>query len=145
MGDVAKILAEKSGDVIRIAGSATVFEAVKTMVDANVGAVLVTGDDPNAIEGIFTERDYLRRIAVEGRTSQETLVREVMTSPVLVVTPETTIEEAMALMTDRRIRHAPVVEGDRLVGMISIGDLVRQQSQEHTFQLRYLTEYISAR
>jgi CBS domain-containing protein len=145
VGDVAKILAEKSGDVIRIAGGATVFEAVKTMVDANVGAVLVTGENPNSIEGIFTERDYLRRIAVEGRTSRETLVRDVMTSPVLVVAPETTIEEAMALMTDRRIRHAPVVEGDRLVGMVSIGDLVRQQSQEHTFQLRYLTEYISAR
>ncbi len=146
MADVAKILAEKSGDVIRIAGDATVFDAVKAMVDANVGAILVTGDDdPNAIEGIFTERDYLRRIAVEGRTSRETLVREVMTSPVLVVAPETTVEEGMALMTDRRIRHAPVVDGEKLVGMVSIGDLVRQQSLEHSFQVRYLTEYITAR
>jgi CBS domain-containing protein len=144
VGDVAKILAEKSGDVIRIAGDATVFEAVKTMVDANVGAVLVTGRNPNAIEGIFTERDYLRRIAVEGRTSRDTLVREVMTSPVLVVAPETTIEEAMALMTDRRIRHAPVVDDDHLLGMVSIGDLVRLQSQEQSFKIRYLTEYISA-
>jgi len=145
VADVAKILNEKSADVIRIAGDATVFEAVKAMVDANVGAILVTGDDPNAIDGIFTERDYLRRIAVEGRTSRETLVREVMTSPVLVVAPETTIEEAMALMTDRRIRHAQVVEGSQLVGMVSIGDLVRQQSLEHSFQVRYLTEYITAR
>ena len=85
------------------------------------------------------------RIAVEGRTSRDTLVREVMTSPVLVVSPETTIEEAMALMTDRRIRHAPVVDGDSLAGMVSIGDLVRQQSLEHSFQVRYLTEYITAR
>src|SRR5215813_13262675 len=108
-----------SGDVIRITGDATVFEAVKTMVHANVGAILVTGDDPNVIEGIFTERDYLRRIAVEGRTSRDTLVNEVMTSPVMV--------------------------GDRLLGMVSIGDLVRQQSLEHSFQVRYLTEYISAR
>jgi CBS domain-containing protein len=145
VADVAKILAEKNGGVIRIAGDATVFEAIKAMVDANVGAILVTADDPNHIEGIFTERDYLRRIAVEGRTSRDTLVREVMTSPVMVVSPETTIEEAMALMTDKRIRHAPVVDGDQLLGMVSIGDLVRQQSLEQSFQVRYLTEYISAR
>ena len=145
MANVAKILSEKSSDVIRITGDATVFEAVKTMVDANVGAILVTGDDPSDIEGIFTERDYLRRIAVEGRTSRDTILREVMTSPVIVVSPETTIEEAMALMTDRRIRHAPVLDGDRLVGIVSIGDLVRQQSLEHSFQVRYLTEYITAR
>jgi CBS domain-containing protein len=144
MADVAKILAEKGGDVIRISGDATVFDAIKMMVEANVGAILVTGDNPNSIEGIFTERDYLRRIAVEGRTSRETLVRDVMTSPVLFVGPETTVEEAMALMTDRRIRHAPVVEDDRLVGMVSIGDLVRLQSQEQSFKIRYLTEYISA-
>jgi CBS domain-containing protein len=145
MADVAKILADKGGEVIRIGGDETVFEAVKAMVDANVGAILVTGANADRIEGIFTERDYLRRIAVEGRTSRETLVRDVMTSPVIVVGPETTVEEAMALMTDRRIRHAPVIDGDRLVGMLSIGDLVRVQSQEQSFRLRYLTEYITAR
>ncbi len=145
MADVAKILADKGGEVIRIGGDETVFEAVKAMVEANVGAILVTGANPDRVEGIFTERDYLRRIAVEGRTSRETLVRDVMTSPVIVVGPETTVEEAMALMTDRRIRHAPVIEGERLVGMVSIGDLVRVQSQEQSFKLRYLTEYISAR
>ena len=144
MADVAKILADKGGDVIRIAGDATVFDAIKAMVEANVGAILVTGNDPNAIDGIFTERDYLRRIAVEGRTSRETLVRDVMSSPVIVVGPETSVEEAMALMTDRRIRHAPVVDGARLVGMVSIGDLVRLQSQEQSFKIRYLTEYITA-
>src|SRR2546427_9354603 len=144
MADVAKILAEKGGDVIRISGDATVFDAIKAMVEANVGAILVTGNDPNAIDGIFTERDYLRRIAVEGRTSRETLVRDVMSSPVIVVGPETSVEEAMALMTDRRIRHAPVVDGERLVGMVSIGDLVRLQSQEQSFKIRYLTEYITA-
>ena len=144
MADVAKILSEKGGGVISISGDATVFDAVKMMVEANVGAILVTGRDPDKIEGIFTERDYLRRIAVEGRTSRETLVRDVMTSPVIVVGPETTVEEAMALMTDRRIRHAPVVDDDRLLGMVSIGDLVRLQSQEQSFKIRYLTEYISA-
>jgi CBS domain-containing protein len=144
MADVAKILSEKGGDVISIPGDATVFDTIKKMVEANVGAILVTGGDSDKIEGIFTERDYLRRIAVEGRTSRDTLVRDVMTAPVIVVSPETTVEEAMALMTDRRIRHAPVVDDDRLLGMVSIGDLVRLQSQEQSFKIRYLTEYISA-
>lgn len=143
MADVAKILSEKGTDVLRIQSDATVFEAVSAMVDSNVGAILVTGDD-DRIAGIFTERDYLRRIAVEGRTSRDTLVREVMTAPVIAVGPETTVEEAMALMTDRRIRHAPVVDGNRLLGIVSIGDLVRQQSQEQSFTIRYLTEYIGA-
>jgi CBS domain-containing protein len=145
MANLAKILAEKTGDVIRIDGDATVFEAVKAMVDANVGAILVSGAHAGQISGIFTERDYLRRIAVEGRTSRDTKVRDVMSSPVIAVTPETTVEEAMALMTDRRIRHAPVVQGDELLGMISIGDLVRAQSHEQSFKIQYLTEYISAR
>jgi CBS domain-containing protein len=145
MADVRKILAEKGDAVVSIGGDATVFDTITLMVERNVGAVLVTGDDANQIAGIFTERDYLRRIAVEGRTSRETLVRDVMTSPVLAVTPATTVEEAMALMTDRRIRHAPVVDEGSLVGMVSIGDLVRQQSREQTFKLEYLTEYISAR
>lgn len=145
MTDVAKILEGKGGEVVRIDGEATVFDAVKVMVDANVGAVLVTEADGEQIAGIFTERDYLRRIAVEGRTSRETLVREVMSTPVIVVNPATSVDEAMALMTDRRIRHAPVVDGGRLAGMVSIGDLVRLKSEQQSFKLEYLTEYISAR
>ena len=145
MGDVAKILEGKGAGIVRVGGDATVFDAVKVMVDANVGAVLVTGDDEDRIVGIFTERDYLRRIAVEGRTSRETAVRDVMSSPVIAVNPSTTVDEAMALMTDRRIRHAPVVDGGKLVGMVSIGDLVRLQSEQQTFKIEYLTEYISAR
>ncbi len=144
MGDIGKILAEKGDHVVRIDGDATVFEAVSAMVDANVGAILVTGRDAAQIAGIFTERDYLRRIAVEDRTDRETHVRDVMSSPVIVVTPDTSVEEAMALMTDRRIRHAPVIDGDALVGMVSIGDLVRLQSQQQSFKIQYLTEYISA-
>jgi CBS domain-containing protein len=145
MAAVAKILEQKGSDVIRIEGDATVLEAVQAMVEANVGAVLVTGSDVNDVHGIFTERDYLRRVAVQGLTERDTLVREVMTAPLVVITPETTVEEAMALMTDRRIRHVPVVSDGNVVGMISIGDLVRLQSEEHSFQVRYLTEYISAR
>jgi signal-transduction protein with cAMP-binding, CBS, and nucleotidyltransferase domain len=145
MAAVAKILEQKGREVIRIEGDATVLEAVQAMVDANVGALLVTGSDANDVHGIFTERDYLRRVAVQGLTERDTQVREVMTSPLVVITPETTVEEAMALMTDRRIRHVPVVSDGNVVGMISIGDLVRLQSEEHSFQVRYLTEYISAR
>jgi CBS domain-containing protein len=143
MHTVSEILGEKSGNVIKIDGGETVFEAVKAMVAANVGALLVTNGAE--IEGIFTERDYLRRIAVEGRTSRETLVREVMTSPVICINPGTTVDESMALMSDRRIRHAPVVDGGELVGMISIGDLVKFTSKRQNFQIQYLTDYISAR
>ena len=141
---IGEILDEKGRSVIAIGSAATVFDAVKAMVEANVGAVLVTGDDEE-IAGIFTERDYLRRIAVEGRTSRETIVQDVMSSPVVVVTPETPVEEAMAVMTDRRIRHTPVVEEGRVVGVVSIGDLVKFQSRRQSFQLQYLTDYISAR
>jgi CBS domain-containing protein len=143
MSTVAEILQEKSGDVIRIEGRATVFDAVKAMVEANVGALLIT--EGEQITGIFTERDYLRRIAVEGRRSRDTIVSDVMSSPVLVVTQETTVEEAMALMTDKRIRHAPVVDESGLVGIISIGDLVKFTSKQQSYQLQYLTEYISAK
>ena len=143
MHTLSEILSEKSGDVIRIGGDATVYEAVLAMVEANVGALLVTEGDE--ISGIFTERDYLRRIAVEGRRSRDTSVREVMSSPVLIVNPGTTLDETMALMTDRRIRHAPVVEDGALVGMISIGDLVKFISKKQSFQIQYLTDYITAR
>lgn len=143
MKTVADILRGKTGEVIRIGGDATVFDAVKAMVEANVGALLVT--DGDEIVGIFTERDYLRRIAVEGRRSRDTLVREVMSAPVICVTPDTGIEESMALMTDRRIRHAPVTEGGALVGMVSIGDLVKFQTQQQSFEIKYLKDYITAR
>jgi CBS domain-containing protein len=143
MHTVSEILGEKDSEVIEIDGAATVFEAVTSMVEANVGALLVT--DGEEIVGIFTERDYLRRIAVEGRRSRDTFVHEVMSSPVICVTPETGIDESMALMSDRRIRHAPVVENGALVGMISIGDLVKFKSKRQSFQIQYLTDYIEAR
>jgi CBS domain-containing protein len=143
MATVSEILSGKAGAVIEIDGEATVFDAVKAMVAANVGAILVTAG--GEIEGIFTERDYLRRIAVEGRRSRDTLVREVMSAPVICFTPDTSVDEGMALMSDRRIRHAPVVEHGAVVGMISIGDLVKFTSKLQSFQIQYLNEYISAR
>jgi CBS domain-containing protein len=141
MGRISEILRGKGADVLKIDASATVFDAIKKIVDKNVGSILVT--EGEEVVGIMTERDYLRKIAVLGRTSHETLVSEIMTSPLVYVTPETTIEESMAIMTDRRIRHLPVVEDEDVVGIISIGDLVKFQSREQSFQIQYLTEYIS--
>jgi CBS domain-containing protein len=140
---VSEILRGKGTDVLKIDASATVFDAIKKIVDKNVGSILVTEGDE--VVGIMTERDYLRKIAVLGRTSHETLVSEIMTAPLVYVTPETTIEESMAIMTDRRIRHLPVVEDEDVVGIISIGDLVKFQSREQSFQIQYLTDYISGR
>jgi len=141
MARIAEILRGKQTDVLKIDASATVFEALKKVVEQNVGSILVTrGDD---VVGIMTERDYLRKIAIFGRTSHDTLVGEIMSSPLIYVTPETTVGESMAIMTDRRIRHLPVVENDEVVGIVSIGDIVKFQSREQSFQIKYLTEYIS--
>ena len=112
------------------------------MIEANIGSLLVTKEGETA--GIVTERDYLRRVAHEGPTDEEVTVAEIMSSPLIVVTPETTIDECMALMTDRRIRHVPVVEGSEVVGMVSIGDLVKFKSKKQSFEIQYLTEYISS-
>ena len=143
MNRVKEILGDKAQDVLRIEGDATVFDAVKRMVDAGVGSLLVTDD--GKISGIFTERDYLRRMTLEGRDDKETAVRDVMTSPLIVVTPETDIDECMAIMTDRRIRHLPVVETDEIVGIVSIGDIVKFKSKQQSFEIQYLTDYITAR
>src|SRR5205085_11655675 len=113
------------------------------MVAKNVGALLVC--DGDEIAGIVTERDYLRRVELEGRTARETSVREIMSSPLVEVGPETTVEEAMALMTERRIRHVPVFADGALAGMVSIGDLVKFQSRQQSVQIQHLTDYITAR
>src|SRR5207247_4193267 len=123
---VADILQGRQRDVLQVRGDASVLDAVKAMVEANVGSLLVTDD--GEITGIVTERDYLRRAAVEARDDAATPVREIMSAPVICVTPETGIDECMALMTERRIRHVPVVDDGELVAMISIGDLVKFQS-----------------
>jgi CBS domain-containing protein len=141
---VADILRGKGTDVLKIEASATVFAALEKLVERNVGSILVT-DDSGEVVGIMTERDYLRKIAVLGRTSHNTTVSEIMTSPLVYVTPQTTVEETMAIMTDRRIRHLPVVENDDVVGILSIGDVVKYQSREQSFQIQYLTDYISGR
>lgn len=143
MGRVADILALKGADVQSIDKRATVFEAVKQMVKANVGSLILT--DGDAIFGIFTERDYLRRIVLEGKTSKTTAVLEVATERLVAVEPKRSLEECMAMMTAERIRHLPVVDGGRLVGVISIGDIVKHLSREREAEIRYLTDYISGK
>jgi signal-transduction protein with cAMP-binding, CBS, and nucleotidyltransferase domain len=140
---VEKILEGKGREILSIDADASVYDAAKQMIDANVGAMLVSVD--GRISGIVTERDYLRRVTLEGRSDKETPVREIMSSPLIVVSPDTSVEECMSLMTERRIRHLPVAEHGEIVGVISIGDVVKFTSKLQSVQIQYLTEYITAR
>ncbi len=140
--DVSEILGDKGREVLKIEADAPVLEAVKQMVDANVGSLLVT--DGGEVTGIVTERDYLRRVAHEGPADEGVAVRDIMSSPLVVVGPETEIDECMAVMTDRRIRHLPVVEEGDVVGIVSIGDVVKFKSKQQSFEIRYLTDYITS-
>jgi CBS domain-containing protein len=143
MADVTDILDEKGRDVLTIEPSASVFEAIQRMVEANVGSLLVT--EGGRLRGVVTERDYLRRVALEGRTERDTTVGEIMSAPLVYVTPDTTVEECMAVMTERRIRHLPVLDDDReVVGVISIGDVVKFQSKQQSAQIKLLTDYITS-
>ena len=138
---LAEILEEKGGDVLEIDGDSSVLEAVQLMVENNVGSLLVT--ERAEVVGIVTERDYLRRVTLEGRT-EEAPLREIMSSPLVVATLETTVDECMAMMTDRRIRHIPVVDEGKVVGLVSIGDLVKFKSKLQTFEIQFLNDYITA-
>jgi CBS domain-containing protein len=143
MSTVSEIISGKGQKVLTIARDKSVFEAIQTMVQANVGSLIVT--DGDAICGIFTERDYLRRIVLEGRTSKDTPVIEVTTERLVVVDPARSIDECMSMMTSERIRHLPVIDDGKLVGLVSIGDLVKHLSREREAEIRYLTEYISGK
>jgi CBS domain-containing protein len=142
MKTIKELLSAKGdGPVYSVGPEATVFDAVTSMVEHRVGAMLVK--DGDTISGIVTERDYLRFITVKGRTAHDTPVREIMTPRVIYVTPETELNEVMAIMTAQRIRHVPVMDNDRLLGIVSIGDVVKQISQDQKVQIRTLEEYIS--
>ena len=143
MGRVADVLAKKGNQVYTIERTAMVFEAVQRMVEVNTGSLLVTHG--GEVCGIVSERDYLRNIVLEGRTSKTTQVREIMTANVICVDPNYSIEECMAIMTEKRIRHLPVVDGGKLVGLVSIGDLVKQLSSDQKHQIQYLTDYITGK
>ena len=141
MKSVAEILRSKPEQAVHaIAPSASVFEAVKLMAEKSIGALLVMED--LKIDGIITERDYARKIVLMGRSSKETPVRDIMTSPVMYVRPDQTNEECMALMTDNRVRHLPVIDNGKLIGLISIGDLVKDIISEQKFIIDQLEHYI---
>ena len=142
MTAVADILKAKGDAVVHSIGpDDSVFDALQRMADKGIGALIVM--EGEQIVGIVTERDYARKIALKGRTSALTLVRDVMTTSVMFVKPTQTSEECMALMTDNRLRHLPVVKDDKLIGLISIGDLVKDIISEQTFVIEQLEHYIS--
>lgn len=138
---VRTLLRNKSRTVWSIGPDATVYQAIEMMSDKQVGAIVVLSG--GNLLGIVSERDYARKVILKGRNSHQTLVRDIMTVPVLYVTPEQTIDECMRMMTGRRVRHLPVLERDNVIGMVSIGDVVNWiiSSQEHTIQ--HLQNYIS--
>ncbi len=141
MKSVAQILKTKPEQTVHtISPSTSVFDAVRRMADKNIGALLVMEDVK--IVGIFTERDYARKIVLMGLSSKETPVRDIMTSPVMYVRPDQTNEECMALMTDNRVRHLPVMDSGKLIGLISIGDLVKDIIAEQKFTIQQLEHYI---
>jgi CBS domain-containing protein len=141
MKSVAQILKSKPEQTVHtITPSTSVFDAVRRMAEKNIGALLVMEDVK--IVGIITERDYARKIILMGRSSKETPVRDIMTSPVMYVRPDQTNEECMALMTDNRVRHLPVMDNGKLIGLISIGDLVKDIIAEQKFTIQQLEHYI---
>ena len=139
MTTIRQIL-DRKPDVYAIDPDATVLEALKLLGEKNVGALLVRKGE--RLVGIFSERDYARRMILHGRSSKETAVREVMTTEVFTISPDATAGECMAHMTDRHIRHLPVLEGGRVVGVISIGDIVRAVMEDMRFTIRQLESYI---
>ncbi len=141
MTAVAHILKAKPDQAVySVAPAASVFDAVKSMAEKGIGALLVM--EGGSIVGMITERDYARKIVLVGRSSKETAVREIMTSPVMYVRPDQTSEECMALMTENRVRHLPVLDDDRVIGLISIGDLVKDIISEQRFVIEQLEHYI---
>ncbi len=143
MATAGGVLASKADRTIHtITPEASVFDALKLMAEKNVGALLVISRGELPV-GIFTERDYARKIILMARASKETSVRDVMTSPVMYVSTDRTSEECMALMTEYRLRHLPVVDAGRLLGLISIGDLVKDVISEQKFIIQQLERYIS--
>jgi CBS domain-containing protein len=137
---IEHVLSEKGHDVYSITPDATVYDAVEQMCERHVGALLVVTDD--VVRGIISERDVMNRVILERRDPTTTRVGQVMTHAVVCVRLNSTVREAMAVMTDRRCRHLPVVDDGRIVGLLSIGDLVRWASKEQEYEIRMLTEYV---
>ena len=140
MKQIKILLKEKGSKVFTISPNDTVYKAIETLSAKDIGALVVTDDDK--VVGIFTERDYAREVILKDRSSQKTIVSEIMNTDVVYVLPEHTVSECMALMTDKRIRHLPVIDNGKLIGMISIGDLVKSIISEQEFTIEQLENYI---
>jgi CBS domain-containing protein len=138
---VKHLLDSKGHDVISVAPDLSVFDAIKLMADKLVGSLLVMDDE--VLRGIVTERDYARKVIIKGRSSESTSVSEIMSTDVLTTSSSETVNQCMELMTERRIRHLPVVEDDRVIGMISIGDLVQAIISDQQEEIEQLESYIS--
>jgi len=140
MKTVAQLLRAKPHGVLSVPPDTAVYRALQLMAERNVGALLVL--DGETLVGIFSERDYARKVMLLGKTSKETVVSEIMTSHVVCVEPDWTVDQCMALMTEKRIRHLPVLEQGRLVGVISIGDVVRAVVDDQQYMINSLQRYI---
>jgi len=140
MQTIRKILSEKGTEIWSTSPGATVFEALQLMAEKDVGALPVM--DQGKLVGIFSERDYARKVILLGKSSKKTFVREIMTPHVIYATPDMTNDQGLALMSAKRIRHLPVVDGEEMVGMISIGDLVRSIISEQKEMISQLEQYI---
>lgn len=139
---VRELLAKKGSEVWSVSPDATVYDALQLMAARNVGAVLVLDD--GELAGILSERDYARQVILKGKASRDTPVRDIMTTAVVSVSPERTIDDCMALMTERRIRHLPVLQSDVLLGVLSIGDVVKAVISEKEFHIEQLESYIAS-
>jgi CBS domain-containing protein len=141
MGNVRDILKTKGNVTFSVTPDTIVYDAIDFMCDKNVSAVLITEND--RLKGIFTERDYARKLILKGRSSKETLIAEVMTEDLITVSPDNTIDECMRLMTGKFIRHLPVVQKDEIIGIISIGDVVKYIIEEQKFIIANMEQYIT--
>jgi CBS domain-containing protein len=141
MSKVSEILEHKGGMVLSVDINESVLDAINLMAQVNIGAVLVQEND--SISGIFTERDYLQKIALQSRSSQDTRVGDVMTTPVISAEPGDSVQQCMETMTTCRCRHLPVVENGKLLGIVSIGDLVKKMLDEKQSEVEKLSQYIT--
>jgi CBS domain-containing protein len=140
MINVRQLLEQKGRQVYSIAPGAAVLEAIRMMAERHVGALLVM--EGVSLSGIVSERDYARKVILMGRSSADTPVRDIMSAPVITVQPEATVQTCMQIMTERRVRHLPVLDGGRVIGMVSIGDLVKAVMAEQQQQIEQLENYI---
>jgi CBS domain-containing protein len=140
MKSIRQLLQGKPGGLCTIDPDASVLDALKLMAEKNVGALLVVKND--RLAGVLSERDYARKVVLLGKSSHDTRVREIMTERPVCVQPGNTVEDCMALMTDRHIRHLPVIENGKLIGVLSIGDLVKETISEQQFVIQQLESYI---